>query len=375
MFVTEDLKQLSFELDEGMSVMKNKVFLNILNCVVVLMMILSLSSFFIQPMVVYATDTGEEIEDNIIENMDELGVDLVDDFESADSVESDDELVSIQDELEITVSKDDAEVNIGQSEEGEFSVSIDDTLDFVESEDGMLVYQSQEKGYSVDAQPLDGGARFLFNIERDSSAKRFKIDFSIEDGGYLTKDENGDFYIANADGEVLAVIGGAWAVDSEGTFIETYYEQEGNSIYQVVEYTGDKYPLTADPLFCSDTIDNTSTTYNDQKKADGYRGVFHVYARTCAKAYISSYWLKMLWNKRINLFPNAAISRDMWSEVIADASFKSSGILRRNITGIRNQFICHAINPGTIWKSSWNLEPRRPIVSLANTYGKACNPK
>ncbi|WP_185354339.1 DUF2599 domain-containing protein [Listeria innocua] len=359
------------DLDEGMSVMKNKVFLS---SVLVIMMTMSLGVFFIQPILVYATDT-EEVEDNTIESMDELGVDLVDDFESADSVETDDEIVSVQEDLEVSVFKNEAKVNVEQSGQEQFAVSIDDKLDYVENEDGMLVYQSEEQGYSVNAQPLDGGARFLFNIESESSAKRFKIDFTIEDGGYLTKDENGDFYIADADGEAVVLIGRAWAVDSEGTFVETFYEQEGNSIYQVINYSGDKYPLTADPLFCSDTIDNNSTTYNDNKMSGKYKGIFYVYARTCAKLYINSYWISMAFTKKINLFPNALIAKDMWNEVVADASFVNSPILKRNRARVKDQFLCHAMNLSTIWKASWNLEPRRPDVSLKSTYQQLCNPK
>ncbi|MBC1445517.1 DUF2599 domain-containing protein [Listeria welshimeri] len=355
---------------------KNKVFFS---GFLVIIMVISTVSLFVQPIVAYAIDTEEEIgdidiEDVDIENMDELEIDLIDGVENADSVETEEKIVSSQEDLEVSISKDEAKVNIEQTEE-EFSVSIDDTLEYIENEDGTLIYQNKDRGYSVDAQALDGGARFLFNIESDSSAKRFKIDFTIEDGGYLTKDENGDFYIADANGEVIVLVGRAWAVDNEGNFIETFYEQEGNSIYQVVEYSGDKYPLTADPLFCSDTIDNTSTTYSDSKMSGKFKGVFNVYARTCAKLYISSYWISMAFTKKINLFPNALIARDMWYEVTADASFVNSLILKRNGARVRDQFLCHALNPSTIWKASWNLEPRRPDVSLTSTYKQLCNPK
>ncbi|MFD6209779.1 DUF2599 domain-containing protein [Peribacillus sp. NPDC060253] len=38
-------------------------------------------------------------------------------------------------------------------------------------------------------------------------------------------------------------------------------------------------------------------------------------------------------------------------------------------------FICHAVNPLTIYKSPWNLEPWRPDLSLVLTYKNGCNPK
>ncbi|WP_343363321.1 DUF2599 domain-containing protein [Listeria seeligeri] len=197
----------------------------------------------------------------------------------------------------------------------------------------------------------------------------------MEDGGYLTSDENNDFYIADANGEVSAVIGSPWAVDKDGTFIDTYYEQVGNSIYQVVEYTGDNYPLTADPLFCSDTIDNTNTKYNDKSMSGKFKGIYTVYARTCAKTYLSSAWLQMPFTTMISGILTSSIAKDMWSEVSADSSYINSSILKKNGARVKDQLICHAVNPGTIWKSAWHLEPRRPDVSLTSTYKQLCNPK
>lgn len=55
-------------------------------------------------------------------------------------------------------------------------------------------------------------------------------------------------------------------------------------------------------------------------------------------------------------------------------------ILRKYISSskkdrIKDQFICHAVNAITIYKSSWNLEPWRPDKSLLATYSEGCNPK
>uniref|UniRef100_UPI00406C6090 DUF2599 domain-containing protein n=1 Tax=Peribacillus sp. FSL E2-0159 TaxID=2975289 RepID=UPI00406C6090 len=41
---------------------------------------------------------------------------------------------------------------------------------------------------------------------------------------------------------------------------------------------------------------------------------------------------------------------------------------------IKDQFICHAVNQLTIYKSPWNLEPWRPDLSLSSTYYNKCNP-
>ncbi|MEY9869073.1 hypothetical protein ABIE66_004452 [Peribacillus sp. B2I2] len=70
----------------------------------------------------------------------------------------------------------------------------------------------------------------------------------------------------------------------------------------------------------------------------------------------------------------AKIMLDMWSEVTADADFKKY-ISSSKAGRIKDQFICHAANPLTIYKSSWNLEPWRPDKTLVGTYMKGCNPE
>ena len=44
----------------------------------------------------------------------------------------------------------------------------------------------------------------------------------------------------------------------------------------------------------------------------------------------------------------------------------------KNEGGLKDQYYCHTQLAKT--KSSWNLEPWRPNVSLAKTIAKACNP-
>ena len=59
---------------------------------------------------------------------------------------------------------------------------------------------------------------------------------------------------------------------------------------------------------------------------------------------------------RGGVFGSSLIGKKMWGEVTADSDFKKHIASSRHAR-MRNQFICHAVNPLTIWKSSWNLEP------------------
>jgi uncharacterized protein DUF2599 len=60
---------------------------------------------------------------------------------------------------------------------------------------------------------------------------------------------------------------------------------------------------------------------------------------------------------------------EAWSEVLADAP-------DADLPGMRDQFVCHwevaeAAEPG---KTSWNLEPWRPVVSMTKMLEAGCNP-
>jgi uncharacterized protein DUF2599 len=71
--------------------------------------------------------------------------------------------------------------------------------------------------------------------------------------------------------------------------------------------------------------------------------------------------------KRLN--PPGADADEAWSEVLALAPDAGTA-------GMREQFICHwefaeFAQPG---KTSWNLEPWRPVVNADEMAGSGCNP-
>ena len=74
----------------------------------------------------------------------------------------------------------------------------------------------------------------------------------------------------------------------------------------------------------------------------------------------------------IKITIQSSLMKDMWAELKPDASFKSH-VSSSKEGRIKVQFICHAVNPLTIYKSPWNLEPWRPDLSLALTYYNRCN--
>ncbi|WP_226673497.1 DUF2599 domain-containing protein [Rossellomorea aquimaris] len=305
-----------------------------------------------------------------ITNMEQLPFDLIEEVEVMDYQVKDDEMISEGRDFTSTINLEQNEITYVDIENNTVSIVLDDTeLEYVENNDGTIIYKNEEEGYTVENQLLDGGFRQMFTIESESSPKKFKIDVTLDEGSSLME-KDGLYFVENSEGEIIFNIGKAWAVDSEGNFVETSFTKEGNSLYQTINYTGSNYPLTADPLFCSDTIDNTATKW-DSSYASG-KGTLSVVTRTCAKVYLTTNWT--LGPSVLSVVSQSSLMKDMWAEVKADASFKAH--VKSSQEGrIKDQFVCHAVNPTTIYKSSWNLEPWRPDKSLALTYKDLCNPK
>lgn len=304
-------------------------------------------------------------------NMNDLPVDLVEDVEVEEYEESAKEIKTEEEDFTASISKEDGTISFENNEGNEISVSVDDlNLEYIQNDEGTVLYTNESEGYSVESQILDGGFRQMFTMDSPQSPKEFKIDLQLKEGHRLVEEE-GLYFVKDEEGNNVYKIGAPWAVDSLGNFIETSYEVVGDSIYQKVNYEGENYPLKADPLFCDDTIDNTSTKW-DSSYAGG-KGTFSIYTRTCAKVYITAHWAIGGSSPLLAAFAQSAIVKDMWAEITADADY-SKHISSSTSGRIKDQFICHAWNPSTVWKSSWNLEPWRPDKSLWNTYLAACNP-
>lgn len=344
--------------------------------IIMFLLIGSLNSIYITK----ANDNNKVVEktnetDFEITNINDLDYNLMEDVVVEDYSEYSKEIITESDDFIGKISKVENEITFIDDENNEIKVSVDDSgLEYDSNDEGTITFVNEESGYSVQNQILDGGFRQLFIIESEDSPKEFKIDVELDEGHKIIE-QDGLYFVADNEGEIVYLIGAPWAVDSEGNFINSYYEVRENTIYQIVKYEGNKYPITADPLFCknNDTIDNTNTKWNKNYKPKDYKekGTLAVKVRTCAKVYITANWTLTL--GALGLFNNSYAAKMMWDEVKADADYKKH-VKSNQHTSMRNQFICHAVNPGTIWKDSWNLEPYRKQVSLASTYKALCNP-
>lgn len=335
---------------------------------VMILISLSLISSLVlrNPVLVAEEDLSEEIT-----NMEDLEIDLGD-IESDVDLDLTDKTVSIEDDGINSASKEEALVEMESDDDYLVIKVVDETLEYKDTEEGVVIFES-ENDYSVESNLIEGGIQLLFNIESQDSKHEFIMDLELSAGSKLMY-ENEEYFIEGEDGEIEFILGHPWATDSEGNFIETNYKIRGGRLIQTVEYSGSNYPLKADPLFCNDTINNTDTKWD--KSYDGGKGTLKVVPQTCARVYLSANWVSAttsVSSALLSSFSTSAIAKDMWSEIKADSSYKTY-ISSSRSGRIKDQFVCHAVNPTTLWKSSWNLEPWRRDYSLYNTYKAKCNP-
>ncbi len=260
--------------------------------------------------------------------------------------------------------------NLSSNNQGKFDMDIrftDDNLKFEKVENDKVIFQNEGEKYSVEATPLENGLQIMFNIENVGSPHRYEVDLDIPQGSKIEVDEFNNYYIVDSYGEVQMLIGSAWAVDANGELVETRYEIVENKLIQHIDYNGDSYPLKADPLFCYDLINNKKTFWIDR---DGVKS-FSIKPRACTRAYLASRYLMPIANLNIiEGLKNTAYISKMWYEVKKDGDYKNT----HNNTGMRDQFICHAVNPTTLFKGAWNIEPHREDIGIVKTYLALCNP-
>lgn len=237
-------------------------------------------------------------------------------------------------------------------------------------ERGARIYSSSNDNTQLKSTQIEGGVQVLYTMSNSKSPNEFSLELMLSDDSELVVDENNQYYVIDSNGDVEIYIGQPWAVDAIGDFVDTYYVVEENIIKQVIDYEGSNYPVQADPLFCTNTIDNGATTWDSDYSSQG--GSLKVVPTTCARIYLIGMYINPFQTLTVSLALNVPLIADMYSETVNDYSYKTH--ITYNEDGILDQFVCHAYNPFTTVKSSWNLEPWRPNVSLWDTYTSLCNP-
>lgn len=306
-------------------------------------------------------DTDNVI-DNSITNMAQLPIDLTKLESNVKSPEA--KLVFLSTTVEPYIEEFEVSIN-------DFTVNISDDVYLYDYTDerGAEIFKDTSGNSSLKSTEIDGGVQLLYTMTDSLSLREFSLELSLNDESSLVVDDNNQYYVVSSNGEIETFIGQPWAVDADGNFVDTHYVVEGNVIKQIIDYDGDNYPVQADPLFCTNTIDNGATTWDADRSTSG--GSLMVVPTTCARIYLIVMYINPL-HLSTSIALSVPLIADMYSETVNDHSYET--YITYNESGILDQFVCHAYNPFTTLKSSWNLEPWRPNVSLWDTYTSSCNP-
>ena len=130
--------------------------------------------------------------------------------------------------------------------------------DAVVADDGTVVYTEALPDTDIAAQALaNGDVRALISIAGPDAPSQFAFPVDIPGEGGLTLNDDGSADVWDEDGTTVAVVASPWAVDADGSAVETHFVLDGQTLVQVVDHEGASYPVVADPSFqfyCGDVM-------------------------------------------------------------------------------------------------------------------------
>lgn len=214
-----------------------------------------------------------------------------------------------------------------------------------EINDYKIVYSGNKVQSTIEV--IDGGIRQVINIESKNAPNFYDFPMNLENGQYISLNNDGSININNQKGEQVIFILKPWAKDSENKELKTWYEVIPNGIRQHVDFNNAIFPVVADPTWCGSAIQYVSWikrggqwSASNKPTWCGYwncGGQWSCWQESYDKTpwcslYSGNTCVHVAWNKQYN-------TNQYWS--------------------MYNQFMCHADIPkGT--KPEWNLEPAKP---------------
>jgi len=193
------------------------------------------------------------------------------------------------------------------------------------------------------------GVQFSEILLGPEASHAFVFAVDVPNGGRLEQLSSGAVAVWSAAGSFVGGFASAWARDSRGHAVETYYEvQNGFVIQNVSVQASDACPIVADPWLFKDLIDSASWIY---RKGVGF--TLSVSPSGWLRAFAGSY-------------PAGSAA---WDELYD--KYRARG-LTVNLGGMRDQLICHV--QIAAFKTTYNLDEWRSDVGYAQTLNSKCNP-
>lgn len=254
----------------------------------------------------------------------------------------------------------DAPIVIEDEMTGEaISMTLDETVDDAGVEylpGNLIAYVSPEKYSTVPLAKNDGSVQVATVIQDENAPTEFRYKMDLPAGGRFEKTPPGGYMIVGRNGAYEGGIAPPWAVDANGSEVETSFRiDDGDTLVQTVKHgVGTSYPVVADPMWGKDLISSVKWISRDKV--------------------VSMSITPTGWN-RFNTGFGTAISAG-WEEakaktprsIIAGKTYSKS---TANTTQMYWQYQCHQV--GAFWKDTWNLEPHRRRGTYQDYVANLCN--
>ena len=218
---------------------------------------------------------------------------------------------------------------------------------------GVVSYDNKNGSSTIPVAKNDGSLQMVTKIDNRDAPTEYKYVMGVPQGTKLVHQKDGSVLILDNNGKMVSAMSKPWAVDAQGTPVNTKYVIQGNELIQVIDHTSQDYmyPIVADPWLGVDLIDR-------------------VWVDDVPKGYV------------VNVKPTS------WGRSFQGLATHSAHVdeLKDKLGGdawrvddhdgtIREQFLCHVagnmFEPGT-----YNLESWRPSKHWAlQLLEDECNPK
>lgn len=215
----------------------------------------------------------------------------------------------------------------------------------------LRAYENLPDVSTVPVTKTDGSVQIATVIASSASPTEYRYVIESEKGSHLKEVDEGYIAVVSEDGDLIAGVAPAWAIDANGEDVRTYFEIDGNTLVQYVEHRGGSaYPIVADPWVGGTYLESYQwlTSHRVEYRPTWYGSWGCFGSVSCAAAWQGSAQAELV---------NANTG-----------TYKT----RAGYSTTRNQIGCHMFGAGV--KSPWNIETNAPDVGLAGFIATGCNP-
>lgn len=218
---------------------------------------------------------------------------------------------------------------------------------------GIVSYDNKNGSSTIPVAKNDGSLQMVTKIDNRDAPIEYKYVMGLPQGAKLVHQEDGSVLILDGGGKMISAVSKPWAVDAQGTSVDTKYVLQGNELIQVISHTSQdyKYPIVADPWLGADLIDRVWVDDAPEGRVVNVNPTG--------------------WGRTFNGLATHSAHVDELKDKLGD----DAHLVDDNDGTIREQFLCHVagnyFEPGT-----YNLESWRPSKHWAIQLPEdECNPE